>query len=94
MGVDFCRSWRRGTKGLGSFLCCCLSQPGSVLSGAATMCRPAWDESQSVLANYKGAFVANANVGFGRNALTEETAGQPGDESQAAAFQPDDGAAV
>eukprot|EP00891_Asterochloris_glomerata_P008118 jgi/Astpho2/8118/Aster-x0798 len=54
------------------------------------MCRPAWDESQSVLANYKGAFVASANVGFGRNALTEETAGQPGDESQAAAFQPDD----
>ncbi len=47
-----------------------------------------------MLANYKGAFVASANVGFGRNALTEETAGQPGDESQAAAFQPDDGAAV
>ena len=65
-----------------------------MLRDAVAMCRPSWDEGQSVLANYKGAFVADANIGFGRNASTEETAGQPGDGSQAAAFQPDDGAAA
>ena len=62
-----------------------------MLRDAIAMCRPSWDEGQSVLANYKGAFVADANGGFGRNALTKETAGQLDDGGQAAAFQPDDG---